>query len=182
MKDTDKTIQRVGTFLFIGMASFAIVNNYWAEPTPPKKITPTVIVSVDETAQSDLETELVVETIEQEQSVTPIDELELMARCIEAEAGTQSLLGKRLVADVILNRVASPAFPNTISEVIYQEGQFAVVANGNINNVTPSAETWQAINLEMENRIDNEIVFFQGGGFGYGEAWEQVGKHYFSTL
>ena len=64
MKDTDKTIQRVGTFLFIGMASFAIVNNYWAEPEPPRKITPTVIVSVDETAQSSLETELVVETIE----------------------------------------------------------------------------------------------------------------------
>lgn len=189
MKDTDKTIQRVGTFLFIGMASFAIVNNYWAEPTPPRKITPTVTVSVDETAQSNLETELVVETMEQaieepEPQITeqPIDEIELLARCIEAEAGTQSLLGKRLVADVILNRVASPAFPNTIAEVIYQEGQFAVVANGTINTVTPSAETYQAINLEMTDRIDSEIVYFQGGNYGWGTPYEHVGQHYFSTL
>lgn len=188
MRETDKTIQRVGTFLFIGMASFAIVNNYWAEPTPPKKIIPTVIVSVDETAQSNLETELVVETMEQaiekpEPQITeqPIDEIDLLARCIEAEAGTESLLGKRLVADVVLNRVSSPIFPDTITEVIYQDGQFAVVANGRIENMTPSAETYQAINLEMENRIDSEIVYFQSGGYGYGEAWERVGNHFFST-
>lgn len=184
MRETDKTIQRVGTLLFIGMASFAIINNNWAEPERPRKITPTVTVSVDETVYSDFEAEYVVETMEQDAPVereTPIDELDLLARCIEAEAGTESLLGKRLVADVVLNRVNSPIFPDTITEVIYQDGQFAVVANGRIENMTPSAETYQAINLELESRIDGEIVYFQSGGYGYGEAWERVGNHFFST-
>ena len=49
------------------------------------------------------------EEIEEEEKA---DELELMAICVEAEAGNQSLTGKRMVADVILNRVDNPDFPD----------------------------------------------------------------------
>ena len=44
-------------------------------------------------------------------------ELDLFARCVESEAGNQGLYGKQLVADVILNRVNSPNFPDTFWEV-----------------------------------------------------------------
>lgn len=54
-----------------------------------------------------------------EPAVTPADELTLFAKCVEAEASGESLEGKRLVTDVILNRVESPLFPGkTITDVI----------------------------------------------------------------
>lgn len=53
-----------------------------------------------------------------------MDELELMAICVEAEAGNQDLIGKRMVADVILNRVDDPDFPDSITEVISQKYAF----------------------------------------------------------
>ena len=52
------------------------------------------------------------------------DSLELLAICVEAEAGNQGLEGKRMVVDVILNRVDDPDWPGTIEEVISQPVQF----------------------------------------------------------
>ena len=47
------------------------------------------------------------------------DDLELLACLVWAEAGNQDLKGKQLVADVVLNRMYDPRFPDTISDVIY---------------------------------------------------------------
>ena len=57
-------------------------------------------------------------------------EMELIAQLVMAEAGNQDLTGKRYVADVVLNRVDSDEFPNTVEEVIFQENQFSVIENG----------------------------------------------------
>ena len=54
------------------------------------------------------------------------DSLELLALCVEAEAGDQGLYGKKLVADVVLNRVDSPDFPDNITDVILQCGNNGV--------------------------------------------------------
>lgn len=111
------------------------------------------------------------------------DDLELMAACVEAEAGNQSLYGKRLVADVILNRVDSEVFPDTISGVISQPGQFSVYSNGRLDKAEPSEETYEAIYMELEERSYPSLMFFSCGDFlPYGEPWRQVGAHYFSTL
>ena len=169
---TVEFLQRVGFAIAIPLMGFAVYVN-GAEPEPPSTIRDIVIPVVT------------VEPVEQEEpepSQDPENEMELLARCIEAEAGNQSVLGRRLVTDVILNRVDSPGYPNTIRDVIYQPGQFAVVKNGAIDEVVPSAETWEAISRELVNRIDNTILFFQAGYYGpYGEPWEQVGGHWFST-
>ena len=58
------------------------------------------------------------------------EDLKLLACLVHAEAGNQSYEGKLAVANVVLNRVKSGKFPNTIKEVIYQPGQFTVAANG----------------------------------------------------
>lgn len=50
--------------------------------------------------------------------------VDLLARVITHESGNQPLKGKIAVGNVILNRVASPSFPNTVSKVISQPGQF----------------------------------------------------------
>lgn len=57
-------------------------------------------------------------------------DLELLSAIIYCEAGNQPYEGQLAVGSVILNRVASSSFPNSISGVIYQSGQFSPVASG----------------------------------------------------
>ncbi len=61
----------------------------------------------------------------------------LLARIIYAEARGEPYTGQVAVGAVILNRVASPLFPNTVSGVIYQAGAFDAVSDGQIN-MTPN--------------------------------------------
>lgn len=63
---------------------------------------------------------------------------QLMARAINGEARGEPYEGQVAVGAVILNRVKSPQFPNSISGVIYQSGAFTAVADGQIN--TPISE------------------------------------------
>lgn len=59
--------------------------------------------------------------------------LDLLARCVYAEARGEPYTGQVAIAAVVLNRVESPSFPNTISGVIYQKGAFTCVSDGQIN-------------------------------------------------
>lgn len=128
-------------------------------------------------------TAIITQTEETAALIPEDDDLELLAACVEAEAGNQSLYGKRLVADVILNRVDSDVFPDTISGVISQPGQFSVYSNGILQKTEPSEESYTAIYMELEERSYPSLMFFNCGGFlPYGEPWRQVGAHYFSTL
>ncbi len=60
-------------------------------------------------------------------------EVYLLAKCIYAEARGEPYAGKVAVGAVILNRVKSSKFPNTIAGVIYQPYAFTAVADGQIN-------------------------------------------------
>lgn len=59
--------------------------------------------------------------------------LYLLARLVYGEARGEPYVGQVAVAAVVLNRVRSSSFPNTISGVIYQPGAFTVVSDGQIN-------------------------------------------------
>lgn len=110
------------------------------------------------------------------------DTLDLLACCVEAEAGNQGLLGKKLVVDVVLNRVDDPDYPDNIQDVIMQPYQFSVVLDGRIWEMEPTEETFQAIREELQQRTNNDIIFFTAEGFSvYGAAWQKVGDHYFSV-
>jgi len=65
-------------------------------------------------------------------------DIDLMARLVRAEAESEPYAGKVAVAYVILNRVDSSQFPNTVHDVIYQSGQFSPVSNGEINKSADS--------------------------------------------
>lgn len=94
------------------------------------------------------------------------DSLEILAICVEAEAGNQGLMGKRLVADVILNRVESSKFPNDINSVIADKNQFSSYTDGGMDRVwEPSEETFQAVQMELENRTDSNILYFTAGEY-----------------
>lgn len=110
------------------------------------------------------------------------DSLELLALCVEAEAGNHGLYGKKLVVDVVLNRVDSPDYPDNIPDVVMQRNQFSVVLDGRIWMGEPSEETFEAIREELEQRTNTEIIFFTSEGYSlYGEPWGKIGDHYFST-
>lgn len=110
------------------------------------------------------------------------DDLELLAACVEAEAGNQGLDGKRMVADVILNRVEDPDWPNTIEGVITQKYQFSTYWNGAMESVSISDETFEACKMELKERGWPGIYYFTAGGYGeYGTPWRKVGDHYFCT-
>lgn len=65
-------------------------------------------------------------------------DLNLLARLVYAEARGEPYTGQVAVAAVVLNRVRSSSFPNTIAGVIYQSGAFDCVADGQIN-LTPNS-------------------------------------------
>lgn len=107
-----------------------------------------------------------------------IPDLDLFARVVYAESGNQGLYGQQLVVDVILNRVDSPRFPNTLYDVLTQPSQFSVVGSGAIWNITPTEETYKAIFMEMDSRENYEILFFAAGGYNSNPAF-QYKDHYF---
>lgn len=75
--------------------------------------------------------------------VSRSNDVQLLARLIHAEAQAEPYLGKVAVGAVVLNRVKSPQFPNTLAGVIYQPGAFETVSNGRVN-LSPSAESVKA--------------------------------------
>ena len=104
-----------------------------------------------------------------------LESMEMLARCVEAEAGNQGLEGKRLVVDVILNRVRDKDFPDTIAEVITQKYHFSVYWNGVMEKVTVSEETRQAIRMELEEIGYPGVMYFREGDWSiYGTPWKQV--------
>lgn len=70
-------------------------------------------------------------------------DLNLLARCVYAEARGESYVGQVAIAAVVLNRVESPSFPNTIAGVIYQPYAFTAVNDGQIN-LTPNSTAYKA--------------------------------------
>lgn len=66
-------------------------------------------------------------------SSSSTSDLQLMARAINGEARGEPYEGQVAVGAVILNRVKSSQFPNTIAGVIYQSGAFTAVSDGQIN-------------------------------------------------
>ena len=67
----------------------------------------------------------------------------LLARLVHGEARGEPYVGKVAVAAVVLNRIKSPLFPNTIAGVIYQTGAFDAVADGQFN-LTPDEDSLRA--------------------------------------
>ena len=153
-----------------------------ADLRPDPEIYPVVIIGEDNVGTTSESVEMFSHTQNIDKCfryLTP-EEYDVLARCVEAEAGNQDLLGRQLVVDVVFNRVDSPDFPDNVIDVIYQEHQFAVVTDGRIDKVTPSEDTYKAIDLECDIQINTEVMYFSAEGYlPYGEPWEKVGDHYF---
>lgn len=105
---------------------------------------------------------------------------ELLARLIESEAKGEDYKTKLMVGSVVMNRVASVEFPDTVSGVVYEKGQFEVVDNGMIHN-TPSDDSLRAAEEIMRNGSvlpARVLVFFSSG---YGDPWLSTRPVYADT-
>lgn len=83
-----------------------------------------------------------------------------LSRIINAESGNQPLSGKIAVGNVVLNRVASSLFPNTVKGVVFQKNQFTPVYNGSIYK-TPNEQSVVAAKLCLDgaNTVGNSLYF-----------------------
>jgi N-acetylmuramoyl-L-alanine amidase len=109
-------------------------------------------------------------------------DIDLIALIVMAEAEGESELGKRLVIDVILNRLDSPKSPNTVTEIIYQPDQWACVWNGRVDVCYVKDDIRQLVIEELENRTNYEVAFFRTKHYHtFGTPLFQEGHHYFST-
>ena len=87
------------------------------------------------------------------------DERLLMEKVVAHEVGNCSEESQILVANIILNRFNSELFPNTITEVIYQNGQFSGIHNLNIEpNDSVKAAVQKA--LEGEDNSDGALYYY----------------------
>ena len=89
------------------------------------------------------------------------EDYQVLLRIVQAEAGICDKRGKILVADVIINRVLSKEFPNSVKAVVYEPSQFQPVSNGAINSVKVTAETIECVDRALDGEdYSNGALYF----------------------
>ena len=110
------------------------------------------------------------------------DEKYLIYQITFLEAGNQSIDGQRAVIEVILNRVLSDKYPDTVEGVLSQSGQFT----------TWSCRTCKSHNEEQEDALELvyteapvltlDYLMFSRGKFSWGKNYIKIGNHWFGTF
>jgi len=90
------------------------------------------------------------------------EDVRLLAQLIYGEAGGEPYEGQVAVGAVVMNRVESASFPNTIEGVIYQKRQFSCVDDGNFYKEIPEYSTVYQAAREALNGVDptNGCIYF----------------------
>lgn len=107
------------------------------------------------------------------------ENLRLMAAIIFCEAGNQSYEGQVAVGAVVMNRVKSSAYPNSIREVIYQSGQFTPAMTGWLDQVLASGSYTDSAMQAAKDALAGanpvgDCLYFDQGSYGM-----QIGAHFF---
>ena len=108
-----------------------------------------------------------------------------MANAVHGESRGEPFIGQVAVAAVILNRVQSASFPNTVSGVIFQPGAFTAVADGQIW-LSPTPDSKKAV-IDAINGWDptgNAVYYFNPATATSSWIWgrpqiKRIGKHIF---
>ena len=110
----------------------------------------------------------------------------LLGRLVHGEARGEPYVGKVAVAAVVLNRVKSPSFPNTISGVVYQSGAFDAVSDGQIY-LTPDEDSLRAARdaLNGWDPTGGCLYYYNTSTATNGWIWTRtvqlsIGKHNFA--
>ena len=119
------------------------------------------------TEQAEIESR-VVETVARENDSVVIhvtnEEYDILTRIVESEAGTEDVKGKMLIANVVLNRVAYPEFPNNIKDVVFQQRgkryQFSPIKDGRYYEVEVQDSTRIAVDRVLAGEDESMGALF----------------------
>lgn len=107
------------------------------------------------------------------------DSATLLAALIQCEAGGEPYEGQVAVGAVVLNRVASGTYPNSISEVIYQSGQFGPVSNGSLARTLSTGTISSSCYAAAQDALAGSDPVSGATHFGCGTSGIKIGGHYF---
>ena len=109
------------------------------------------------------------------------DDLFWLSRVIHRESGNQPMEGRMAVGNVVLNRVADPAFPDTVEGVLAQKNQFTTYKSGVLAATEPSEKSTIAAKLVMDGGEVEETkgaTFFDSGS----NSWAARNKRHIATI
>ena len=154
-----------------------------AEVAPVQNLASDVIVlETMESAQKVAETEKMrqeeLAKIEEQKEIYRKDQ-ELLAALIYCEAGNQPYDGQVAVGAVVLNRVKSAVYPDSISEVIYQSGQFGPAITGKLDRILASDGYTETAMQAAADAIAGMNPIGDCLHFGCGNYGIKIGDHYF---
>lgn len=189
MSKKDRFLLAVTIFILsvVAMACIYVAAQPIPEPdTPPEAEYVTETIAPETSTESTEEIDII-DTAElnapDPMAEYSLDDIELAAQVVHAEAGNQDLKGKRLVAAVILNRIDSGDFPDTVSDVVFQRNQFSTTTDGALEKAekTVTGSDYAAVESEIMDRTDNDIMYFTAGNYNScGTPAYKHGAHYFS--
>lgn len=84
----------------------------------------------------------------------------VLERIVEAEAGNQTIAGRQMVANVIINRVRSPRFPNSVEKVVFAHRQFSPVSNGSYHRAKVSKKTKEAVEKALTEKDNTQGALY----------------------
>ena len=114
------------------------------------------------------------------------EELMLLAKLVQVEAGYEPYEGQVAVANVVVNRVRDSRFPDTIRGVIYHGSQFPPAHNGKLDRAVPSESAMRAAEAALHGENEaGEALYFYNPKVSGGRFWDsltfvtQIGNHRF---
>ena len=106
------------------------------------------------------------------------EEREILARIVYLEARGECAEGRQAVAEVVLNRVQSDAFPDTVAEVVFQPGQFSTADD--LADAEPGENEYAAVDQAAEGpaALPEGVVYFSRNPQN-DRIFGQIGNHWF---
>lgn len=108
-----------------------------------------------------------------------MDDWDLLSRLINAEAGCEWMPDwvPRAVGSVVLNRVKSKNYPNTIRDVIYQSGQYGPVYDGSLYKPATAKSKANALYILLNGKTLPDGVIGQNG-----DPWGRIHSQYYDSI
>lgn len=120
-------------------------------------------------------------------TLTTLEDVHIIAKVVYGEARGESFEGQVAVAAVVLNRVESPDFPFTVSEVVFQRNAFTAVHDGQYD-LEPNANAYQAVKEAWTGTDPTEGAHYYFNPDIATSAWiqtrtveRQIGNHVFAN-
>lgn len=162
-----------------------MISNWVSVSMLPPPIEVPTVMQVYDSLSEDQKDELPVE-VKARVAGMKVDEYKFFSSVVEAESDRKKgpIEGRVMIAIVILNRVDSKKFPNTITKVLRQSGQFSVVSSGAYRRVGRTKLSDRAVIEAVRRKKEGSapaVLYFRSGHYFRGhKRYAKVGDNYFS--